>query len=163
MARPFLGAGQDDGAVSFHHRLVLSHLILVISDQDILIPDGRSHRTIGIDRITRPVSTGVQQVEPARIGHADHLKSKLAGQQSSGGVLGTMISPASVKQENTRLISVRADGNLGRVFGLIHCGSNIPVHSQGLNTENVFPNVELDVGPGQNFIGGLEDLVPGDC
>src|SRR5262245_21456208 len=70
------------------------------------------------------------------------------------------ITGATVKQEEAGFLTVCADGNFFRFFGLVHDHAKIPVHSQNIDAEDVLGLPDRDVGFAQDFFSIFDALFP---
>jgi hypothetical protein len=129
--------------------LLLNDLILISSDQLVLVPYGGSYRAVGFDGVTGPVSAAVQQISSSRITHAHYFEAESAGHETSNVIHEAMIARPSMQKESTKFETVRAGGNLRRVGRRVDRGSDVPVQLHYSNAKNIFFDFEFDFGSGQ--------------
>src|SRR5262249_10776949 len=146
--------------VAVAHGRVFHNVVLVGSDRFALFPKRRAYCAVGVDRIAGPIAAGVGKVESSRKSPGNDFEAELAGQQLRMPLDALEITGAAVKQEEAGFFTVCTYGDLFRVFGLVYDHSEIPVHSQNIDSEDVLGLPDRDIGFAQNFFSIFDALFP---
>src|SRR5688572_63886 len=107
-----LGTRKGASAVAIALRRIFDDIVLVRCDQLALLPDGRAHRAVGMDRIVGPIPARIGKIKPARKSSGHDSKTKFAGEQLGMALDAFEIARAAVKQEEAGLFAVGPDRNL---------------------------------------------------
>jgi hypothetical protein len=67
-----------------------------------------------------------------------------------------------VEQEEARLFTVGSQRDSAGVYGLMNDHAQVPIHTQYLDTENIFATLDRDIGHAHDFVGIFDALFARD-
>src|SRR5438094_2749793 len=147
-------------AVTIAHRFVFDHVIFIRGDHLALLPDRDAHRSVGTDRVARPISAGIRKIKAPWKSACHDLATEFCRQQFSVPLNPLEVSRATVKQEEAGFFAVGADGNSFRIVWFVHHHSDIPLYAENVDSEYVFGLAHGDIRYAQDFLGIFDALLP---